>query len=94
MSDGPRTALYVALLFVAVQTLEGNVIAPLIQKRTVELPPVVTLLSQTVLGTLFGPMGLILATPVTAAALVIVKMVYREKILGDASSIQADDSQI
>ncbi len=84
LSDGPRTALYVALLFVAVQTLEGNVIAPLIQKRTVELPPIVTLLSQTVLGTLFGPMGLILATPITATALVIVKMVYREKILGDA----------
>ena len=86
LSDGPHVALYVALLFVAVQTLEGNVIAPLIQKGTVELPPLVTLLSQTVLGTLFGPMGLILATPVTAGALVIVRMVYREKILGDADT--------
>ena len=83
LSASPRTALYVAILFVVVQTLEGNLIAPLIQKRTVELPPIVTLLSQTVLGTLFGPMGLILATPVTAAALVLVRMVYQEMILGD-----------
>ncbi len=82
-SDGPQSALYVAGLFVVVQTLEGNLIAPLIQRSTVELPPLVTLLSQTVLGTLFGPLGLILATPVTASMLVLVRRVYREKILGD-----------
>ncbi len=58
------------------QTLEGNVIAPLIQRRTVDLPPVNTLLSQTVLGMLFGPLGLILATPITAAAMVLVRMIY------------------
>ncbi len=84
LSEGPWTALYVAILFAVVQTLEGNLIGPLIQKRTVALPPLVTLLSQTVLGTLFGPMGLILATPITAGALVLVRMVYQEKILGDA----------
>ena len=84
LSDGPQTALYVAALFVVVQTLEGNLIAPLIQRSTVELPPLVTLLSQTVLGTLFGPLGLILATPITAAVLVLVRRVYQEKILGDA----------
>ncbi len=80
---GPQRAIEVALLFTAVQTLEGNVIAPLIQRRTVELPPVLTIFSQTVLGTLFGPLGLILATPLTAAAMVLVRMVYVEDILGD-----------
>ena len=83
LSDSPETALWVAALFAVVQTLEGNLIGPLIQKRTVALPPLVTLLSQTVLGTLFGPMGLILATPITAGALVLVRMVYQQKILGD-----------
>ena len=86
LSQDPRTALYVAILFVVVQTIEGNVIAPLIQRRTVDLPPVVTLFSQTVLGTLFGPLGLILATPITAAAMVLVRMVYIETILGDPPS--------
>ncbi len=80
---GPQPAIEVALLFTAVQTLEGNVIAPLIQKRTVELPPVLTIFSQTVLGTLFGPLGLILATPLTAAGMVLVRMVYVEDVLGD-----------
>lgn len=83
LSEGPRTAVYVAILFIAVQTIEGNVIAPMIQRRTVDLPPVITLLSQTVLGTLFGPFGLILATPITAVSLVLVRMLYIETILGD-----------
>lgn len=83
LAQSPIMALYVTILFVVVQTLEGNLIAPLIQKRTVALPPLLTLMSQTVLGTLFGPMGLILATPVTASGLVLVRRVYREKILGD-----------
>jgi predicted PurR-regulated permease PerM len=81
VAQSPQTALYVGVLFAAVQTLEGNVIGPLIQRRTVDLPPALTILSQTVLGTLFGIMGLILATPLTAAAMVAVRMVYVESVL-------------
>lgn len=81
VGQSPGMAAYVAILFVVVQTLEGNIIAPLIQKRTVDLPPALTILSQTVLGTLFGVMGLILATPLTAAAMTAVRMVYVESIL-------------
>lgn len=83
LGQGPQTAAYTAVLFLVVQTLEGNLIAPLIQKQTVELAPVLTILSQTVLGTLFGPLGLILATPVTAAGVELVRKVYVEDILGD-----------
>ena len=48
-----------------------------------KLPPVLTILSQTVLGSIFGPLGLILASPLTAAVMVGVKMIYVETILGD-----------
>lgn len=86
LARSPQTAAYVAILFAVVQTLEGNVIAPLIQKRTVDLPPALTILSQTVLGTLFGVMGLILATPLTAATMIGVRMVYVESVLeGDGA---------
>ena len=57
--------------------------APLIQKRTVELAPVLTILSQTVLGSLFGPLGLVLATPLTAAGVELVKKVWVEEVLDD-----------
>ncbi len=81
--QGAEPALWVAALYGCVQALEGYVIAPLIQRRTVSLPPVLTILSQTVLGTLFGPMGLILATPLTAAGMVTVRRVWVEGVLGD-----------
>ena len=83
LGEGPMQALSVAGLFLVVQTLEGNVIAPVVQRRTVELPPVLTIFSQTVLGALFGPLGLILATPMTAAAMVLVRKIYIEDMLGD-----------
>ena len=83
LGHGPQSALWVAALFVCVQSLEGYLVAPLIQKRTVELPPVLTIMSQTVLGTLFGPLGLILATPLTAASMVLVRKLYVEDVLGD-----------
>lgn len=81
LGQGTDRALWVAGLFLAVQTLEGNLIAPLVQRRAVRLPPALAILSQTVLGTLFGLMGLILATPLMAAAMVAVRMVYVEDVL-------------
>lgn len=92
VSQSPQTAIYVAILYAVVQTLEGNVIAPLIQKRTVDLPPALTILSQTVLGALFGVMGLILATPLTAAVMVAVRMIYVESILENDTPDPARDA--
>ena len=82
----PHLAIYVTVLFLVVQALEGNLISPLISRQTVDLPPVLTLLSQTVLGTLFGPLWLVLATPMTAALLTITKLIYVERVLGDSPS--------
>jgi hypothetical protein len=44
--------------------------APLIQARAVSMPPAVVILSQLVLGAVFGLLGLALATPLAAAATV------------------------
>ena len=70
--------------------LEGNVIAPLIQKRTVSLPPALTILSQTILGTLFGAFGLILATPLVAALLAAVRMIYIEGVMENTDAPSSD----
>ena len=83
LSISPYLAIYVSMLFLVVQAIEENLISPLISRRTVDLPPVLTLLSQTVLGTLFGHLGLILATPMTAAILTFSKLAYIEGVLGD-----------
>jgi predicted PurR-regulated permease PerM len=81
IGQSPGMALWVAGLFIVVQGLEGNVIAPLVQKRTVALPPALTIFAQTLLGTLFGALGLVLATPIMAAVMVLVRMGYVESVL-------------
>ena len=83
LTQSPWQILYVALLFLIVQQLEGNFITPLVYKRTVALPPVLTLAAVLVMGTLFGLLGLFVATPLLAAALVLVRTLYQQDMLGD-----------
>jgi predicted PurR-regulated permease PerM len=78
LSMGWQQALYVALLYTAVQTFEGNVTAPLIQQRSIALPPALTLVAQTAFGLVFGLFGVILATPITAAIIAAVEQITDE----------------
>jgi predicted PurR-regulated permease PerM len=79
-------AIYVIGLYLAVHTVEGYVLVPLVQRRVVRLPPALTLSTQMILGVLAGLVGLLLAEPIAAAARVIVRMAYVEDILGDRAS--------
>jgi predicted PurR-regulated permease PerM len=81
--QSPQQALYVALLYLAVQMVDGYVLTPLVERRSVELPPVLTITAQLLLGSAFGLIGVMLATPLTAAAMILVKMLYIEDALGD-----------
>jgi predicted PurR-regulated permease PerM len=78
-----RSALWVMIIFIGSHLMEGYVVAPFVQRRTVRLPPAVTILSMTVLGAIFGPLGVILGTPIAATLLVIVREVYVAGLLGD-----------
>ncbi|GAB6853850.1 AI-2E family transporter [Asaia astilbis] len=71
LSQGTRTGLMVAALYAVIQFLEGNVLAPIIQRHAVHMPPALAILAQTVFGTILGVPGLILASPLTAALLAI-----------------------
>lgn len=82
-SASPEQALYVALLFGAIQLVQGYLLEPLIDQRTVSLPPALTIAMQVLFGAIFGLAGVALATPLTAALLVLVTMLYVQDILGD-----------
>lgn len=81
--QGPAQALYVGLLFLVVQTAEGYVITPLVQQRMVHLSPALALSVQVICGALWGFAGLALATPFAALAIVLVRKLYVEDVLGD-----------
>jgi predicted PurR-regulated permease PerM len=65
-SAGPDKALWAFGTYVVVQTFDGYVVIPMVARRTVDLPPALTLGAQILASALFGFMGLLLADPLTA----------------------------
>jgi predicted PurR-regulated permease PerM len=80
-STDMRQAGLVILLFVVIQTLEGYVLTPLIDRRMVSEPPALSLASQLVLGMLAGTLGVMFASPLTVVALLLVQRFYVEDTL-------------
>jgi predicted PurR-regulated permease PerM len=70
----------VVLLGVVIHLIEGNIVGPLVMSRKVDLPPVLTIMSVLVMGTLLGAMGLIVAIPTLAALMVIVRRILITRI--------------
>lgn len=65
-SAGVDTGLWAIGVYLVVQTFDGYVVAPYVAKRTVDVPPALTLGMQILASALFGIMGLALADPFTA----------------------------
>ncbi|AXH97870.1 AI-2E family transporter [Ornithinimicrobium avium] len=68
VSSGFMTAVWVLVIVLAVQQLEGNVLTPLLQSRSMDLHPGIILLAVAAGGTRWGIVGAFLAVPVTATA--------------------------
>jgi predicted PurR-regulated permease PerM len=77
----PMSALYVGILYFAVQWVQNHVTNPLLQQRTLNIPSGVSLALVALLGALFGFGGLLLSGPLTVALLVIVRTLYVEDVL-------------
>ncbi|NBE51615.1 AI-2E family transporter [Streptomyces boluensis] len=65
---GLAIGLWVLGVVLAVQVLEGHVLQPMIQSRTVQMHPAVVMLAITAGASVAGILGMLLAVPLTAAA--------------------------
>lgn len=83
LSQRPLMGLYVLLVYGSIELLEGYLITPLIQQRAVSLPPALLLIAQLFMGVLFGFVGLLLATPLAVALIVLIQTIYVRKVLGE-----------
>ena len=81
LSVSPTLALYAAIVYAVALTIEGNVTQPLLQRWAVSLSPVVNLLAIVAFGIIFGVWGAVLATPMTVALSVLIRMAYIEDVL-------------
>lgn len=77
----PELALYVLLLYIFIQGLEGYLLTPLVEQHTVSLPPALVIFATILLAALAGPVGVVLASPLTASCIVAVKLLYVEDVV-------------
>jgi predicted PurR-regulated permease PerM len=92
LTQSPQQALYVLLLYVVLQSVDGYVFTPLVQKRTVALPLALTITAQVLFGVLLRATGVVFATPLAAAALVLVRMLYVEDVPGGRAEEVGSDT--
>ncbi len=85
-SGGTHTGLWAIATYVVVQTIDGYVVVPMVAKRTVDLPPALTLGTQIMASALFGILGLALADPMTA----MVKTALKCRAERESEAIDAD----
>jgi predicted PurR-regulated permease PerM len=83
LDQGLTQFVLVILLGTVVHVVEGNVVAPMVFHRGVNLPPVLTIMAVLVVGTIAGPIGLLVAVPLLAVSLVLVRTILQERIYGD-----------
>lgn len=83
MPLGSSLLIWAIVVYTIIQSIEGYVIGPLIQRQAVEIPPAWTLVAIVLLGALFGVMGIALAMPLVAIGRVAIIRFYVEDYLGD-----------
>jgi len=72
----PEKAIWVALLFLMVQLLEGTLLVPRIQGAYLRIHPAIVIVLLVLGAYIAGFWGLLLAVPLTATAVGIYKYVY------------------
>ncbi|WP_084351114.1 AI-2E family transporter [Millisia brevis] len=78
VANGFTTALAVLAIIIIVQQVEGNVLQPLLQSRSMNLHAVVVLLGVTAGGSAFGIIGAFLAVPTIAIAAVVLRYINEQ----------------
>ncbi len=89
VTNDPKDALITLGIVIAVQQLEGNVLSPMLQGKTMNLHPAVVLLGVAAGGTLFGITGAFLAVPVVATVTEVLR--YINEHIDDSVAWNAPD---
>jgi predicted PurR-regulated permease PerM len=84
MSQGGAMVLWAMGGYVLIQSIEGYLLTPLVQQNTVDLHPLLAITAMILFGTLFGLLGIALATPLVVVIRLLVLRLYVDDALGGA----------
>ncbi|SMO73466.1 AI-2E family transporter [Gracilimonas mengyeensis] len=89
ITEGIELTIYVAIFYTFVQCVEGYFITPMIHRRAISVPPVLIITCQFLFYYLLGFLGVLLAMPLVACGMIIVKRLYIQDILKDPINMPA-----
>ena len=87
LTKSPETALWTLLAYLAIHQIEGQIVAPLIQRHMVSIPPAVMLLGIAALTYLFGMIAVIFAAPIVVVIFATVNLLYVRDTLGEKTAL-------
>jgi predicted PurR-regulated permease PerM len=79
LSVSPRTALFVAIFWIAQQQIENHLLVPKLMERQVGVSPVIVIVALLIGGSALGITGALLAVPTAAIIQVIVQEILDER---------------
>lgn len=87
LTKSPETALWTLLAYLVIHQIEGNLVAPLIQRRMVAIPPAVMLLGIVGISYLFGAIAIIFAAPMAVVIFAAVNLIYVRDTLHEKTAL-------
>jgi predicted PurR-regulated permease PerM len=81
LAKSPSHLVYAALVYSGVHVVEGYLVSPFVMRHALSLRPGLLLFWQVLMGTLFGTVGIMVATPLLACVEAAVGYLYIEQTL-------------
>lgn len=93
-TNGWSFVLWTAVAYIGIHLIEGNFVAPLIQRQLVYVPPAIMLLGIASIGTIFGAGAVLFAAPIVVVVFVLIKKLYVRDSLGEQTPLPGEETVI
>jgi predicted PurR-regulated permease PerM len=87
LTKSPELALWTLVVYIVIHQIEGQIIAPMVQRRLVSIPPAVLLLGIAALTYLFGAVAIIFAAPIAVVIFTAINLIYVRDTLGENTEL-------
>jgi predicted PurR-regulated permease PerM len=86
-TDFPTATIIWAVVALAYQQVENNVLQPVVYRRTVDVPPLAVIVAILIGSSLLGVLGALVAIPVAATVQIIARDLYRSRTRGAEAAL-------
>jgi predicted PurR-regulated permease PerM len=89
-TQGGNFIFWTVIAYLLIHQLEGNLIAPMIQRQLIFIPPAVMLLAIVIILFVFGGISVIFAGPIAVIIFIAIKKLYIRDSLGEATALPGE----